>query len=167
MQWNLNKKLEPRYDGKDVITSPWALTWDDENYYMLGYDGDTGIVKHYRVDKMRNIRQISDKREGKEKFNNFDVARFATRTFGMFGGETQKITLECDNELIGAILDRFGTDVIIVPSGNDKFKITSDITVSGQFFGWLVGLGPGIRIAYPESVAEQFEARIESMKQEK
>lgn len=167
MKWNLDKELEPRNEGKDVVASPWALTWDDENYYMLAYDENAGIVKHYRVDKMRNIRQLSEKRLGKDIFSNFDVARFATRTFGMFGGETQKVTLECDNELIGAILDRFGTDVIIVPSGNDRFKITHDITVSGQFFGWLVGLGPGVKIAYPKSVADQFEARIESMKQEK
>ena len=34
MRWNLEKKMEPRKEGQYVV-SPWALTWDDENYYMI------------------------------------------------------------------------------------------------------------------------------------
>lgn len=162
MKWNLEKELVPKGEGR-VVSSPWALTWDDENYYMLGYDSDSGILKHYRVDKMKDIQFLGEKREGKTQFENFDVAAFATRTFGMFGGRSEKVTLECDNELIGAILDRFGTDVIIVPSGEDKFKVTHEVAVSGQFYGWIVGLGPGVKIVYPESVAAEFKERLRRM----
>ena len=162
MKWDLNKELVPKHD-MPVISSPWVLTWDDEKYYMLGYDSESGIIKHYRVDKMKSIQPISKKREGYNEFQKLDMNRFASKTFGMFSGKTEKVTLECSDELIGAILDRFGTDVIIVPTGEDKFKVTHEVAVSGHFFGWIVGLGPGARITYPENVVMEFKERLEKM----
>lgn len=162
MKWNLEKQLVPKNDG-DVISSPWALTWDDENYYMVGYDEKNEMAKHYRVDKMKEIVLLGDRRKGKEIFNSFDIAEFATRTFGMFGGKVEKVTLECDNNLIGAIIDRFGTDIIIVPYGEDKFKVSRNVAVSGQFFGWVVGLGPGARITHPPEVVKEFKERLKKM----
>ena len=162
MVWNLEKQLVPKSD-RAVTVSPWALVWDDENYYMIAFDGESGIMKHYRVDKMKDIRCLQEPREGRESFKGFDAAGFAKKTFGMYGGRTEKVTLECDNSLVGPILDRFGTDVIIVPSGEERFKVTHEVTVSGQFFGWLVGLGPGVRIVYPQNVADEFRYRLRRM----
>ena len=162
MVWNLEKQLVPKSD-RAVTVSPWALVWDDENYYMIAFDGESGIMKHYRVDKMKDIRCLHEPREGRESFKGFDAAGFAKKTFGMYGGRTEKVTLECDNSLVGPILDRFGTDVIIVPAGEQKFKVTHEVAVSGQFFGWLVGLGPGVRIVYPQNVADEFRDRLRRM----
>ena len=162
MVWNLEKQLVPKSD-RAVTVSPWALVWDDENYYMIAFDGESGIMKHYRVDKMKDIRCLHEPREGRESFKGFDAAGFAKKTFGMYGGRTEKVTLECDNSLVGPILDRFGTDVIIVPSGEERFKVTHEVAVSGQFFGWLVGLGPGVRIVYPQNVVDEFRDRLRRM----
>ena len=162
MVWNLEKQLVPKSD-RAVTVSPWALVWDDENYYMIAFDGESGIMKHYRVDKMKDIQCLQEPREGRESFKGFDAAGFAKKTFGMYGGRTEKVTLECDNSLVGPILDRFGTDVIIVPSGEERFKVTHEVAVSGQFFGWLVGLGPGVRIVYPQNVADEFRDRLRRM----
>ena len=162
MVWNLEKQLVPKSD-RAVTVSPWALVWDDENYYMIAFDGESGIMKHYRVDKMKDIRCLHEPREGRESFKGFDAAGFAKKTFGMYGGRTEKVTLECDNSLVGPILDRFGTDVIIVSSGEERFKVTHEVAVSGQFFGWLVGLGPGVRIVYPQNVVDEFRDRLRRM----
>lgn len=162
MVWNLEKQLVPKSD-RAVTVSPWALVWDDENYYMIAFDGESGIMKHYRVDKMKDIRCLQEPREGRESFKGFDAAGFAKKTFGMYGGRIEKVTLECDNSLVGPILDRFGTDVIIVPAGEERFKVTQEVAVSGQFFGWLVGLGSGVRIVYPQNVADEFRDRLRRM----
>lgn len=37
-KWDINKKLIPRRNGDWFILSPWALTWMDENYYMVAFD---------------------------------------------------------------------------------------------------------------------------------
>lgn len=161
--WDINKKKVAKHDGKAIEISPWALTWEEENNYMLGFEALAGIIKHYRVDKMENIQVSCDKREGSREFGQIDMSAFAKRTFGMFGGKTETVMLECENNLIGAILDRFGTDVIIVKSDEEHFCVQNEVTVSGQFFGWLVGLGPGVRIKAPKTVAEEFRKRLKAM----
>ena len=156
-KWNVDKELVPRNEGRPFVISPWLLTWDDENYYMLGYDDNSEIVKHYRVDKMQKISITGDKRTGEEAFEKFDLAKFAKSTFGMYGGKHEKVTLECENSMIGAILDRFGTDVIIQKTDNDHFAVNHEVAVSGQFFGWIVGLGPKVKIKGPSHVLDEFK----------
>lgn len=156
-KWNVDKELVTRNEGRPFVISPWLLTWDDENYYMLGYDDNSEIVKHYRVDKMQKISITGDKRTGEEAFEKFDLAKFAKSTFGMYGGKHEKVTLECENSMIGAILDRFGTDVIIQKTDNDHFAVNHEVAVSGQFFGWIVGLGPKVKIKGPSHVLDEFK----------
>lgn len=159
-EWNLDKQLVPKKGGRTYLISPWALTWDDENYYLIAYDAEAGLTKHYRVDKMKNITLTGKAREGREIFDSFDMAGYARQTFGMFSGEKTEVILEYSNYLIGAILDRFGTNNIIVPVDDSRFRIRQEVNVSGQFYGWLVGLGPDAKIVHPPYVVEEFKNRI-------
>ena len=162
-EWNVRKKLVRRKDGADYIISPWSLTWDDENYYLVGYDADTGKIKHYRVDKMQEISVEEENRLGRESFRDFDLASYARKTFGMYGGPDRKVTLEAENHLVGVVIDRFGTDVMIRPHGTDRFHANVTVSVSPQFFGWLAGLGKGIRISWPEDVCEEYKAYLQGI----
>ena len=164
-KWNTDKELVARNGGKPFVISPWSLTWDDENYYMLGYDDLTGLVKHYRVDKMQKINLEKNKRTGEAEFDKFDLAKFAKSTFGMYGGKHETVTLECDNSLIGAILDRFGTDVMIIKTDDEHFCMRHEVALSGQFYGWLVGLGPKVKIISPEYVVDEFKTWIDQVRE--
>ncbi|MBQ0078331.1 MAG: WYL domain-containing protein [Eubacterium sp.] len=163
--WTIDKELVAKRDGKPYTVSPWALTWDDENYYLIAYEMGTKLVKHYRVDKMKNIKLTKKAREGRDNFSDFDIAGYAKKTFGMFGGETENVILECANHMIGPILDRFGTDNIIMKVDDDKFQIQQQVSVSGQFYGWIVGLGPDVKIVHPPKVVAEFKNRIERINQ--
>ena len=155
-EWNVKKELVPRRDGMIYEISPWALTWDDENYYLVGYEESTDRIKHYRVDKMQDM-EISEKsRAGQEKFQNFDLAAFSRKTFGMFGGQDTNVTLSCENRLIGVVLDRFGRDIMIIPKADGTFRAHVVVTVSPQFFGWVTGIGSGMRIAGPQNVQKEY-----------
>ena len=112
-QWNIKKQMELRHDGQFYEESPWALTWDDENYYLVGYDTQAEKIKHYRVDKMRKLAIMDVKREGKEYFKQFNLAAYAKKNFGMFGGKEENVRMQFSNELVGVVIDRFGKDVII------------------------------------------------------
>lgn len=164
-KWNTDKELIARNGGTPFIISPWSLTWDDENYYMIGFDELTGLVKHYRVDKMQKINLTGDKRTGETEFDKFDLAKFAKSTFGMYGGKHETVTLECDNALIGAILDRFGTDVMIVKTDEDHFCMRHEVALSGPFYGWLVGLGPKVKITSPSYVVDEFKTWIDQIRE--
>lgn len=162
-KWNIDKELVPRNGGKAFEVSPWALTWDDENYYMIGFDELAGIVKHYRVDKMQRITALKAERAGENIFRDFDMGVFAKSTFGMYGGRIEPVTMEFDNGLIGVVMDRFGTDVIIQKVSDTHFRVRYDVAVSGQFYGWIAGLGTGAKIVHPESVVSEFREYLEKV----
>ena len=143
--------------------SPWGLSWDDENYYLVGYDSEAEKIKHYRVDKMLHIRLSSENREGKEFFNKLDMADYAKKSFGMFGGKEQTVKLLVKNNLAGVIIDRFGKNLILFPADDDHFTVNVDVHVSRQFLGWAFSLGDGIKIVGPDDVVEQMHTEIERL----
>lgn len=159
-QWNPKKEMELRKDGAWYYTSPWALMWDDENYYLVAYDSYHDKIIHFRVDKMLRISVLDEDREGKERFEEFNIPRYSKSLFGMFSGEETDVTLECANEIVGVILDRFGKEVSLIPTDDNHFQVKVHVTVSPQFMGWVFALGEDIRIVSPEHVAEQMKDHL-------
>lgn len=165
-QWNIDKELKLKKDGSEYVVSPWELTWDDENYYMVAFDIESNSIKHYRVDKMKKINMLEIDRSGKEYFRNFNIADYSKKTFGMFGGIAQKIAIKFPNTMIGPIIDRFGKDIIVEKLENESFYINTDIVVSNQFYGWLTGLGAGVKILEPVDVANNYRNYLKSLLKE-
>jgi len=155
-EWTVQKRLKPKKNGVFYTVSPWALTWDDANYYLIAYDEAADCIKHYRVDKMQQTSVTGRERIGKERFQNFDLAEFAKKTFSMYGGCDEEVTLVCENDIVGVILDRFGQEVFIVPVDEGHFRVRVLAAVSPQFFGWITGIGEKMRIAAPEHVRESY-----------
>lgn len=159
-EWDVDKKMRLRHSGRPYEVSPWLLTWDDENYYLIAYEGKSGIIKHYRVDKMLRIELTTEARDGREQFGNFDIAAYSRKMFGMFAGEEETVTLCCENGLTGVIVDRFGTDVPMRKKDDEHFLARVNVAVSRQFFGWVTGLGAAVRIETPERVAKEYRAYL-------
>lgn len=162
-EWTVKKELVPKKSGKYYVVSPWSLTWDDQNYYLIAYDEEADLIKHYRVDKMKYTDVLSQTRLGKEKFKDFDLAAFAKKTFGMYGGRDETVTLICHNNLAGVMIDRFGKDIMLIPEGEEHFRMNVLISVSPQFFGWVTGLGRKVCIDGPRSVREEYQEYLESI----
>ncbi|MBX9231584.1 helix-turn-helix transcriptional regulator [Coprococcus catus] len=159
-QWNVKKEMELRHNGAWYHISPWGLSWDDENYYLVGYDSDAKKIKHYRVDKMLHIRLSSESREGKEFFKKLDMADYAKKSFGMFGGKEQTVKLLVKNNLAGVIIDRFGKNAILFPTDDEYFTVNVEVHVSRQFLGWVFSLGDGIKIVGPDDVVEEMRMEV-------
>ncbi|MCR5627388.1 MAG: WYL domain-containing protein [Lachnospiraceae bacterium] len=163
MKWNHDKKLELK-KKEPYVVSPWALLWEDENYYLVAYDPKAMKIKHFRVDKMRGIQKIDKKREGKEAFGKFDIASYSKKNFSMYGGNEVKVKLQFSEELVGVIIDRFGKDINIT-AGKNGYTTTVSVAVSNQFFGWVFGLGSGIKIMGPPTVVSKYKAAISEVGQ--
>lgn len=154
LEWNLKKQLIKKGETRKV--SPWALIYRDENYYLAAYDSESKLLKHYRVDKMGSVTVLEEKREGMELFEQTDLAEYTNRTFGMFGGEAETVTLGMPDRLVGVVLDRFGKEADLRSMGDGTFRVRAKVAVSGQFFGWLAGLGAEAKIISPDSVKKQY-----------
>ena len=162
-QWNVKKEMELRHGGAYYRISPWGLSWDDENYYLVGYDSDAQMIKHYRVDKMLNLRMIDERREGRDHFKKLDMADYAKKSFGMYGGKEQDVKMLVENHLAGVMIDRFGKDIMMVPVDKEHFSVKVQVHVSRQFLGWVISLGEGIKIIGPDEVAGQMKQEIKRL----
>lgn len=162
-QWNVDKEMELRHNGAVYEVSPWALSWDDENYYLIAYDSIQGIIKHFRVDKMLNIESSGEQREGKQMFKSFNMAAYARKTFGMYGGVEEWVRIKCDNSLAGVMIDRFGKDISMTRLNEKQFIATVDVAVSRQFMAWVIGLGDGAEIIGPEPVVDEMRKEIKRL----
>lgn len=148
-----NQKKERVYYKKNYAASPYAMLWSDNNYYLLAYEN--GAMKHFRVDKMDSIKIITQKREGKEVFSKMDISKRPLRMFNMYSGEEKMVKIRFSNHLANVVLDRFGSDAILAYEDEKHFTLTTPIEVSPQFYGWLCGLGRGVRILAPAEVVEE------------
>ena len=165
VEWTMEKKLLPRHEGAYYNVSPLHLLWDDENYYLIAYDEQSQSVRHYRVDKMRDLTIQEDLRSAQALKQQVDIAAFSRKTFGMYSGFDAKVQLQGRRQLAGVILDRFGTDIWMHPVDEETFSAAVTVTVSRQFFGWLTAIGEGLRITGPEEVKEAYRKYLEEILQ--
>lgn len=159
-QWNVKKEMELRHNGAWYHVSPWGLSWDNENYYLVGYDAGVQQIRHYRVDKMLHIQMSEEDREGKEYLSRLNMADYTRKSFGMFGGREREVKLLVENNLAGVIIDRFGKDVMMIPADENHFTVNVTVRVSSQFFGWIFSLGEGVKILAPADVAAQMKETL-------
>ena len=162
-EWSVQKEMVPRKDGAYYEVSPWLLTWEDENYYLIAYDSTAEILKYYRVDKMLHLTVCETSRDGQAAFNALDIAGFAKKTFGMFAGNETTVVLRCDASLTGVMIDRFGIDVPMRPDKEGQIRVRVNVAVSRQFFGWLTGLGSGVQIISPPEIRTQYQQYLKDI----
>ena len=165
-EWNTSRRLVPRKGGKPYRVSPWSLTWDDENYYLVAYEEESGRIKHYRVDKMKDMEIAPEARQGRELFEDFDLAAFSMKTFGMFGGRDENVSLRCRENMAGVMIDRFGQDFMMIPKGDGTFTAHVLVSVSPQFYGWIAGLGGQVKIEGPAHVRDDFAAYLDRLREQ-
>ncbi len=163
MKWN-EEKIMVRRRNEPYVVSPWALSWDDENYYLIAYDDAADRIKHFRVDKIKNIRVLDDRRAGRESFRKFDLAKYSNMNFGMFGGEPVNVKISFDSDMVGIFIDRFGRDITIRPSKQKGWlEINVDVALSDHFFGWIFALGSKVKILSPKDVVKKYKKELNEM----
>ena len=156
--YDLTRQKVFRRDGKRYIVSPYGLIWNNENYYLVAFDHANRDMRHYRVDKMDDLVVTFLPRKGIPE--DFDMASYASKHFGMFAGREGQVTLRCSNQLVGVILDRFGLDAILIPEDACHFTVTIPAVVSPQFLGWLFGLGDGVQLLRPQWAVDMLTQQL-------
>ena len=159
-EWLPDGSRRLKYDGSDYYVSPWALIWDNQNYYLVGYNEIQKELRHYRVDKIKEVKITEDDRNGKELYDKLDIVKYTESMFGMFGGELQKVRIKVDNEFAGVFYDRFGTDIVLERT-DDYLIVEVLVNVSDQFLGWILAIGNGVKIIAPEDTVKDVKKMLE------
>ena len=97
-------------------------------------------------------------------FEKTDLQQYSRSLFGMFGGDIMPVRLECKNEFAGIIIDRFGTDIMMIPHDAEHFHVTVDVSFSMQFIGWVTSVSEGVKVIGPDKAVERMKETIDRMK---
>lgn len=153
--WGVDRKLHPR--EKVYITSPYAVHQDHENCYLIAYS-DRENIRHYRVDRMKDIEPVDIPRDPCPELTGEALTRYANRLFQMFSGTTTQVKLRFHNSLINAVFDRFGSSTLLTPDGPDHVTFLAEVAVSPLFLSWVIGFGDKAQILHPKGVIDQCRA---------
>ena len=162
--WTADKKMELKHGGAYYSVSPWALCWDDEKYYLVGYDNREYKIKHFRVDKMADVSVVYEEREGKEEFSKMQMSEYTNRLFGMFDGNLETVTLLCESHAANVIIDRFGTDIPLMKTDAEHFTVRVRVSVSKLFLSWIMAI-PGVKIVAPERTVDMMKSEIKRLQE--
>lgn len=160
--YNMYRQKVFRRNGSRYTVSPYGLIWNNDNYYLVAYDGEHRQMRHYRVDKMAEITVTHQPQEGTDEYPAFDLAAYGQKHFGMYSGEEMTVTLRAKSAMAGVVLDRFGLDVILIPDGSDYFTVSIPLVLSPQFFGWLFALEPDVTLMAPARAVDAYRQKLRS-----
>lgn len=142
--------------GNQYIVSPYALLWNNGNYYLYAYDSEKKKFRYFRVDRMERISHpLPYHRDGKEEYREKDITTKSAKVFDMYGGKEYTVRIRFRNELADAVVDQFGKDVMMLPCDDSHFIITVPVEISPPFFAWIATFGRRVKILSPEPVVEK------------
>lgn len=152
---DVTKEIE-KHSGKIYKVSPQALLINDGFYYLLAEEDESGEMRTYRVDRMKDIKITNE--EYSMWVRKKDLTRYTEAVFSMYGGEEANVTLLCEDSLLDTMIDRFGTKGVTYLKDKDGFfTVSVDLEVSATFFAWLCQFGTRAKILYPKEVAEEYK----------
>ena len=153
-------KVVDKHDGKLYTVNPYQLVINDGNYYLIGFADDVESLRTYRIDRMRDVSLLDEKRNMRGEWSTRrDMKAYIRQTFSMFGGEKEKVTIRFENSLLDTVIDKFGVGfgAEYIPDGDNHFVVTTNVSVSDQFYAWVCGFGTKAKIVAPEKEVQNFK----------
>lgn len=159
-KYNAAKLKIMQHEGRLYTETPVELIYSDGYYYMVAYNEKHDTFLHYRVDRMDEINVVNQPALRNERIANFDAEELESSVFGMYSGEPVKVTLLVSDEAMGAVIDRFGSELDSVPCKPNQARVYAHVVKSPVFFGWLAQFENRVRIEKPLWLAKEYQAYL-------
>lgn len=158
-EYNADKKKVLKNNGEPYVLSPYHLVWSGDYYYLIGYSERRGKVVTFRVDRIAKVPELT-KKTALPKPPGYDLTEFIKEVFQMYGGESTAVELQCKNELMKVMIDRFGESVTTLPCDKDSFRLIAEVAASPTFFGWVFSFGGDVKILSPKILIDQYKEKV-------
>ena len=146
------KEKALKHDGYRYLFSPYALIWNRDHYYVVGWSEKHNGLSQFRVDRMASVERIE---QPSKKLPSFDPAEYVRKVFGMYPDTLQTVTLLCENDTMRSVIDRFGENVRTEIVDSNCFQAFVEVAPSPPFFAWVFTFAGKIRILGPDNVLEE------------
>lgn len=162
--YDAKKEKVYRHDGKKYEAVPVALVWNNDKYYLVALERETGVIKHFRVDKMDNIK-LGDEASAQEMelCRKYDTSRLSRVVFDMFGGETERVELSVPEKLVDLMYDRFGLDLVLLKGAENNYVFSVEVELSPTFYAWIDTFEGDVKITSPEKAVTKYREHLEKL----
>ncbi|MCE5187868.1 MAG: WYL domain-containing protein [Eubacteriales bacterium] len=159
-EYSTKKVLLPRRDGQAYVVNPCMLLYAEDRYYLIADHPAHEGLAHYRLDKMKRLTMLAENAAPQDA--SFDPAAYARSLFSMYPSEQRWVRLSFDRALIGAMIDRFGSNVPMEQTDERSCSLYAPVRVGAPFFGWVFQFCGGVRILAPQDVRERMLLMLEA-----
>ncbi|GAA0605984.1 WYL domain-containing transcriptional regulator [Virgibacillus siamensis] len=158
-KFNVKKEFEYHRNAEQYYVEPYALIWQNDYYYLIGLFQETNELRHYRLDRIRNI-QVSEQTFRKKNFN---LQEYVDQSFHMFAGEEMRMKIRFDNSLVNVVLDRFGQEADIRELDDSHFVLSTRVKLSEGLINWILTWGHKAKVLSPDHLVDRVREKVERM----
>lgn len=157
--YNVRKEKTLKHNGEPYTITPLHLIWNGDYYYLVGVYDYKQRLGSFRVDRIAKRPDILNE-DGTPPPEGFDINEYVNTTFRMYNSERVEVELVCDNDVMDAIIDRFGENVNVYANDMTSFRVITNVAVSHIFYSWVFGFGGKVRIKSPVEVSEKYKQLV-------
>lgn len=161
------RKYRLRTDGSDrYLVNPVSLIFNENKYYLTGYNDKYKNLANYRIDKMDDVRVSDEDITPADCVTDFNANKHRKQAFSMYIGELKNVTIAVKQNKLDVIYDKFGEDTRFYryePGNEDTFKFRATVQVSPAFFAWCAQLGEDICITEPKDVVKEYQTYLKKI----
>lgn len=150
------KEKVHRHAGALYTVSPYAMLWNSDQYYIVGFSDARQLMAIYRIDRLNITAEAAAPRP-----HDFRISDYFAPAFSMFSGEECEVELLCENKLMSSIIDRFGESVRTEITDERHFKATASVVLSDNFYDWVFASSGKMRLLNPTEAVRGFREILE------
>ena len=166
-EYSNRKRKAMRNAGEYYVVSPYALVWDGDYYYMIGWCDNREHMRNFRLDRIYKTPQILEDEEAVPEPKDFNLAEYSQKVFRMFGNDDEtEVELLCEIGMMNGIVDQFGTKVKTEEVDDEHFRATVTVCPSPTFYRWVFGWNGGMKILGPQNVIDEYKAMAKRVLEE-
>ena len=154
IEYTPNKQRTAKHGGFIYELSPYAMLWNGDYYYCVGYSRSHDKVVTFRVDRMKSM--VVTETAAVPAPASFSVKDYYTGIFDMFDGDDMDVELLCENRHMKSVVDQFGEKVSTRIADPEHFIATVSVSVSPTFLSWVFQFCGEIKIISPPAAIDTY-----------
>lgn len=160
-----NREIER--NTKERVVNPYALTWQDDYYYLICNYSKYDNLIHLRLDRINSVEILESKArhfsEVCEYKDFFDTADYTNKLFGMHSGQLYDVELCCDRSITEPVLDRFSEKIFIKKVTETTFNFTVKAALSQALVTWIINYGSQLKVVKPALLQDMVTERAKKV----
>lgn len=150
---------------RNYTIEPYEIYWHQSRYYLVGIQED-GKVRHYRLDRMRDV-SLSEETFIRNASFEKTIRHHLLHSFHMYSGRFVTMTLRVDVALLSVFVDRFGIEepTYTYQEEEQTFLFEHKVVGSQGLRIWLLSFGHQVEVVAPRSLRDEMKEEIQNMQQ--